>query len=172
VHKEKLRKEIEEDLEKIRDERRNEKKHTLGDGGGSEMGDDREDHGQYHGRKRYGEGGYGMGGLLISKRSLWLAAGGALGALAAIAIGKTSNKIKPAVVGAVKEAYAFKEWAAGKYEKAKEDAEDIVAEAKHAYHKDLEATAEAVKKEKKILKKVEETVEKKTRRMPKKEGGR
>lgn len=100
-------------------------------------------------------------GIFISKRSLWLVAGGALGAIAAIGIGKASKKLRPAVVGAAKEVYAFKEWAAGKIERAKEDIEDIVAEAKYAYHKDIEATAEAVKKEKEILEKVEKAVEKK-----------
>lgn len=110
------------------------------------------------------EGGKHMGGFFIGKRSLWLAAGGALGALAAIGIGKASKKIRPAVVGAVKEGYAFKEWAASKIERVKEDAEDIVAEAKHAYHKDLEATAEAVKKEKEILEKTEKVVERKRAR--------
>ncbi|MBZ0157819.1 MAG: hypothetical protein K8I29_16610, partial [Alphaproteobacteria bacterium] len=57
-----------------------------------------------------------MSGYFISKRSVWLAAGGALGALAAIGIGKVSQKVRPAVVGAVKEGYAFKEWAASKIE--------------------------------------------------------
>jgi len=74
------------------------------------------------------------------------------------------------VVGAVKEGYAFKEWAAGKIETVKEDIEDIAAEAKHAYHKDIEATEESVKKEKEILQKVEEAVEKKASRKKKKEG--
>jgi hypothetical protein len=110
-------------------------------------------------------------GIFISKKSLWLVAGGALGALAAIGIGKASKKFRPAVVGAVKEGYAFKEWTAGKIDRVKEDVEDIVAEAKHAYHKDIEATQESVKKEKEILQKVEEAVEKKaTKKRAKKEG--
>jgi|GEM_PF-1176240 len=115
-------------------------------------------------KKYYEKGGRMENGIFISKRSLWLMAGGALGALAALGIGKASKKIKPALVSAAKEGYAFKEWAAGKYERAKEDIEDIAAEAKHAYHKDLEATAEAVKKEKEILEKVERAVEKKASR--------
>lgn len=128
----------------------------------------------HHEEKKHG---YGPGGgkredeyYAIKKGNLWLVAGGALGALAAIGIGKASKKIRPGVVGAVKEGYAFKEWLAGKYERTKEDVEDIVEEAKHAYHKDLEATVETVKKEKEILKKVEEAVEKKTsKRKAKKE---
>lgn len=104
----------------------------------------------------------GHHGVYISKKSLWLMACGALGALAAIGIGKASKKIKPALVGAVKEGYAFKEWAAGKIETVKEDIEDIVAEAKHAYYKDIEATEEAIQKEKEILQRLEKEVGKKT----------
>ena len=115
-------------------------------------------------KKYYEKEGHMGEGVFISKRSLWLVAGGALAALAALGIGKASKKIKPALVGAVKEGYAFKEWVAEKYERAKEDIEDIVAEAKHAYHKDLEATAEAVKKEKEIIEMVERAVEKKASR--------
>lgn len=113
----------------------------------------------------------GHHGIYLNKKSLWLMAGGALGALAAIGIGKASKKIKPAVVGAVKEGYAFKEWAASKVEMVKEDIEDIVAEAKHAYYKDIEATEEAIKKEKEILQKIEKEVGKKTaKKRAKKEG--
>lgn len=112
----------------------------------------------------------GMGdGYMIGKKSLWLMAGGALGALAAIGIGKASQKIRPAVVGAVKEGYAFKEWAAAKLESCKEDAEDIVAEAKHAYYKDLDVSAAAIEKEKDLLKKAEKAVAKKMARGAKEE---
>ncbi len=110
---------------------------------------------------RQKEGKHMGDGIFISKKSLWLVAGGALGALAAIGLGKASKKIRPALVGAAKEGYAFKEWAAAKLETVKEDIEDIAAEAKHAYHKDIEATEEAVTKEKEILQKVEEAVAKK-----------
>jgi hypothetical protein len=133
-----------------------------------------EENGHHEDKHRHGHGREGGKRAdeyyTITKRNLWLVAGGALGALASIGIGKASKKIRPGVVGAVKEGYAFKEWVTGKYERAKEDVEDIVEEAKHAYHKDLEATVEAVKKEKEILKKVEEAVEKKTtKRKAKKE---
>lgn len=126
-----------------------------------ESGEERyEEHGQY-GKEGEGEQ---MGGYHVKKRSLWLMAGGALGALAAIGIGKASKKVRPAVVGAVKEGYAFKEWAAAKLESCKEDAEDIVAEARHAYYKDLEASAASIEKEKDLLKKAEESVARKRAR--------
>lgn len=112
----------------------------------------------------WGEGQGNGDGYTLNKKSLALMAGGALGALAAIVIGKASKRVRPAVVGAVKEGYAFKEWVAAKVESAKEDVEDVVAEAKHAYHKDLEATASAIEKEKEFLRKAEEAVARKMAR--------
>jgi hypothetical protein len=103
-------------------------------------------------------------GIFISKKSLWFMAGGALVVLAAIGIGKASKKIKPVLVGVAKEGYAFKEWAAGKIDGVKEDVEDIVAEAEHAYYKDIEATEKSIKKEKEILEKIEEIVTKRLQR--------
>ncbi len=113
-------------------------------------------------------GGVHMGGFFISNRSLWFMAGGALGAVAAIGISKLSNKIRPAAVGVTKEGLAFKEWLVANYEKGKEDIEDIVAEAKHAHQKDLEATAESAKKEKDMLRTVEQMVEEILKRRPEK----
>ena len=117
------------------------------------------------------EGGRYVGGHFISKQSLWFMAGGALGALAVIGIGKLSKKIRPAAVGVAKEGLTFKEWLMAKCEKAKEDIEDIVAEAKHAHQKDIEKTAETVKKEEELLRRVEEKVEQILRQRSKKEEG-
>ncbi|MBS3909424.1 MAG: hypothetical protein KGZ93_07340 [Actinobacteria bacterium] len=104
------------------------------------------------------------------KKNLSLATVGALSALAVIGVGKASQKLRPALVGVVKEGYAFKEWAAGRVEKARENAEDITAEAIYAYHKELETTGDAIKKEKEILDKIEKTVEQKlAKRKPGKE---
>lgn len=115
------------------------------------------------------ERGKHMSGFFISKRSLWLVAGGALGVLAAIGIGKLSKKMRPAAVGVTKEGLAFKEWLIANYEKVKEDIEDIVAEAKHVHQKDLETTTETEKKEEDILRKVEQMVEEALRQRSKKE---
>lgn len=101
------------------------------------------------------------GGIHIGKQDLWMLAGGALGALALLGLGKASQKIRPVAVGAVKEGYAFKEWVAGKAEKLKEDVEDIVAEGVHLYQEDLTSAADAVKREKDILEKIEKIVEEK-----------
>ena len=114
--------------------------------------------------KEIGEG-MKMDGLHLKKRDLWLVAGGALGALAALGLGKMSAKVRPAAVGAVREGYAFKEWLAGKAEKVKEDVEDIVAEGVHQYHSDLSASADSVKREKDILEKIEKLVEDKLAKM-------
>lgn len=100
-------------------------------------------------------------GIFIPKRTLWLMAGGAIGALAVIGISKKFDKIKPAVIGAIKEGYAFKEWVTEKYEKTKEGIEDIAAEARHDHYKDLEATQETVKREKDIIEKLGTAVGKK-----------
>jgi len=106
-----------------------------------------------------------MDGIHVKKRDLWLIAGGALGALAALGLGKISGKARPAAVCAVREGYAFKEWLAGKAEKVKEDVEDIVAEGVHQYQSDLSATADTVKREKEILEKIEKIVEEKLSKM-------
>jgi hypothetical protein len=117
-------------------------------------------------------GNYEMGGINIGKRDLWLLAGGALGALAALGLGKATKKIRPVAVGAVREGYAFKEWIAGKAEKLKEDMEDIVAEGVHEYQQDLATAADNVKREKEVLEKIEKMVEEKLAKMkPEKEEG-
>ncbi len=105
------------------------------------------------------QGEHDMDGWVISKKSLWLTAAGAFGALGAIALAKLSNKMRPAVVGTVKEGYAFKEWMASKAAKTKEDVEDIIEEAKYAYTKDLESASDTVRREKEILEKIEKKVE-------------
>jgi len=129
------------------------------------------DHDEHHehvsdekGRKHLTEGFH------IGKKDLWLVAGGALGALALLGLGKASQKVRPAAVSAVREGYAFKEWVAGKAEKLKEDVEDIVAEGVHQYQQDLAATAGTVKKEKDILEKIEKIVEDKLARMKTEQG--
>ena len=104
-------------------------------------------------------GGKFMDGLNISKRALWSIAGGALGALALPVLGKVFERARPVVVGVVKESYGFKEWMAGKLERAKEDAQDIMAEAAYQYQQDQNATADSVKREKELFDKIEKIVE-------------
>ena len=115
--------------------------------------------------------GMKMEGIHLKKRDLWLVAGGALGALAALGLGKMTTRVRPAAVGAVREGYAFKEWLAGKAEKVKEDVEDIVAEGVHQYQSDLAATADTVKREKDILEKIERVVEEKLAKIKPEQGG-
>lgn len=111
-----------------------------------------------------------VGDIHIGKKDIWLVAGGALGALAVLGLGKVSKKVRPAAVGAVREGYAFKEWLAGKAEKMKEDVEDIVAEGVHQYKQDVTAAADTVKKEKDILEKIEKMVDAKLSRMKAEQG--
>lgn len=121
------------------------------------------------GKNNETERGEHMNGFFISKRSLWLVAGGAAGVLAAIGISKLSKKMRPAAVGVTKEGLAFKEWLVANYEKTKENIEDIVAEAKYVHQKDLETTVKTEKKEEDLLKKVEQMVEEVLRQRYKKE---
>lgn len=107
-----------------------------------------------------------FGGLVIGKNSLWLMGAGALGALAFLGLGRASKKVRPAAVCAAKEGYAFKEWVGGKFDALKEDVEDIVAEAVYEYQKDLEAGADAIKREKELLEKIEKLVEARLAKMP------
>jgi hypothetical protein len=118
------------------------------------------------------EGGGHYDGLHIGKRSLWMMGAGALGTLAFLGLGKVSKKVRPGAVCVAKEGYAFKEWVAGKYDQLKEDIEDIVAEAVYEYQKDLEAGADAIKREKEVLEKIEKLVEARLAKMQpaKKEG--
>lgn len=135
-----------------------------------------EEHGKKYeekekGRKEMGYGeekgeGYKLGdGFHMKKRDLWLVAGGALGALAALGLGKISGKIRPAAVGTVREGYAFKEWLAGKAEKVKEDMEDIYAEGVHQYHSNVAATSDSVKRERDILEKLDKMIDAKLAKM-------
>ncbi len=114
--------------------------------------------------------GFKLEGIHLKKRDLWLVAGGALGALAALGLGKLSGKVRPAAVGVVREGYAFKEWLSGKAEKVKEDVEDIYAEGVHQYHSGVAATADSVKREKDILEKIEKMVEAKLAKMKPEQG--
>lgn len=124
-----------------------------------------EHHGEKEQKENEKKGKDLVGGIHIGKQDLWMLAGGALGALALLGLGKATKKIRPAAVGAVKEGYAFKEWVTGNAEKFKEDVEDIIAEGVHQYHSDLTSTADAVKREKDILEKIEKIVEEKLAKM-------
>lgn len=120
--------------------------------------EEKKDYGE-HEKEGHERGEHYLEGLHIGKRTLWLMGGGALGALAALSFDKLTGKVRPAAVGVVKEGYAFKEWAVGKFEKAREDVEDIVAEAVYEYQRDLQAGADAIKREKELLEKIEKLVE-------------
>ncbi|MGQ3685159.1 MAG: hypothetical protein ACUBOA_09195 [Candidatus Loosdrechtia sp.] len=104
-----------------------------------------------------------MNSYFLGKRGFWLLGGGALSAFAVLGISKFSKKIRPVAVSAVKEGFAFGEWVAEKYEKMKEDIEDVIAEAKHERQKDIESKIGLAEREEKILRKLEEIVQKKSK---------
>ncbi len=63
----------------------------------------------------------------------WGTAIGIAGAVGAFVLGKSSIKLRPALVKVVEYGYAFKENIFGGFDTVIEDMEDIVAEAKHRY---------------------------------------
>ena len=97
--------------------------------------------------------------VTVSKRTLWMMAGGALGAMALLGLGSVFKVVRPAVVSAVKEGYGFKEWLAAKIEKANEDVQDVIAEAVFSYKKDLTDLADMAKREKELMERVEKLAE-------------
>lgn len=108
---------------------------------------------------------YHKGGLYLDNRTLRLMAAGAAGALAAMSLGGVFKVVRPAVVSAVREGYGFAEWLAAKVEKAREDIEDIAAEAVYGHHQERMAEAEVERRERELQEAVERLVEEKLARM-------
>ncbi|MHC1788766.1 hypothetical protein [Solidesulfovibrio sp.] len=65
------------------------------------------------------------------KNGLFLAAGVAIGALGAVALGKGKLSIRPAMADLLSHGMDLKEKTASVLERAKENIEDLMAEAKH-----------------------------------------
>ena len=66
------------------------------------------------------------------KNGLFLAAGVAIGALDAVALGKGKLSIRPAMADLLSHGMDLKEKTAAVLERAKENIDDLMAEAKHA----------------------------------------
>ncbi len=66
------------------------------------------------------------------KNALFLTAGVAVGALGAVALGKGKFSIRPAMTDLLAHGMELKEKTAAVIERAKENLDDLVAEAKHA----------------------------------------
>lgn len=66
------------------------------------------------------------------KNGLFLAAGVAIGALGAVALSKGNLSIRPAMADLLSHGMDLKEKTAAVLEKAKENIDDLMAEAKHA----------------------------------------
>lgn len=106
-----------------------------------------------------------MIGSLIGRRVLWLLAGSAIGTVAGVTLTRGSKSLRPVAVGAVKEAYGAKEWLSGEIEKMKEDIQDIVAEAIHAYEQEFAAPPKGEKDEEALRELVEKIIEEKLAKM-------
>ncbi len=124
-------------------------------------------------RESKGEkGDHDMGaGIFVNRNTLLLMASGALGVLGLMALGKSANKMRPAAVGAVKEGVAFKEWLAAKFEKVKEDMEDIVAEGVYEHEAEAAADSDLRTREAELLEKIEQMIEAKLSKMKQDEKG-
>ena len=66
------------------------------------------------------------------KNGMFLAAGVAIGALGAVALGKGKFSIRPAMADLLSHGMGLKEKTTSILERAKEDLDDLMAEAKHA----------------------------------------
>lgn len=81
---------------------------------------------------------------------------GALGALAALAAASKRTQLRPWLRGLFREAYGFKEWVSLQVEEAREDFEDIAAEARQEYHGGLKRRIDEVERRRAVLKKLAE----------------
>lgn len=66
------------------------------------------------------------------KNGLFLVAGVAIGALGAVALGKGKFSVRPAMTDLLAHGMDLKDKTAGLLERAKENIDDLLAEAKHA----------------------------------------
>lgn len=79
---------------------------------------------------------------------------GALAGLAGIVFAARRKEFRPYLRGAMREAYGLKEWLKLHATQAKEDLEDLAAEAEHDYRDDLQRRLEAAEKQAAELKKL------------------
>lgn len=104
-----------------------------------------------------------MSGIFHVTRGLLLMAGGALGAAATLGLAK---KVRPAAVEAVREGYALKEWAAGKFGKVKGEVDSLIDEAVREYRTKKEAGADTADIEKELLEKIDRLIQKRLSKLP------
>lgn len=97
-------------------------------------------------------------GITISTKTLLLTAAGAAGTAIALFLGRHFQKFKPSLVEVAKEGYGFVDWVTEKLERAKEDLEDLLAEAKHAYYEERIEMQELIRREREILEKIENRI--------------
>lgn len=103
-----------------------------------------------------------MGGFL---RGLLGSSGGAVGAGAAIASGlmllaANREKLKPAVVGTLKEYYRFSDWATTRVAQVKEDLSDMAADARHQYEQEVQAHLDLLEKERRVVQRLADLAKK------------
>lgn len=79
---------------------------------------------------------------------------GALGALAALAVVAKRTQLRPWIKATLREAHGFKEWASLHAQEAREDFEDIAAEAKEDHKNDLKRRLDENERQHALLKKL------------------
>jgi hypothetical protein len=91
--------------------------------------------------------------------AVWVGVG-ALAALGFLLLARSSEGVKPALVGVMKEGHAFREWLLTRTERVRADFADAAAEARHAFEheRDLDALLAALAGDKELLARVEEFI--------------
>jgi len=81
----------------------------------------------------------------LMKNGLWLLAGVVIGTVGATLLARQDSPLRGAVVGALSQGMAVKDKVVTSLEKAKENVEDLVAEARHAQSAPEQAAAQPKK---------------------------
>ena len=97
-----------------------------------------------------------------SNPGFWVTLGGAILSYTGLNFKKVTNPLRPYIIEAIKEGYSLKDWLIERYELSKEDAEDLIAEAKHEYEKELLLAEKAIEREKQLLDSIDTAIKKKT----------
>jgi hypothetical protein len=103
-----------------------------------------------------------MSGFL---RGIFGTTGGAIGAGAVIASGvmllaANREKLKPAVIGTLKEYYRFSDWATSSFAQVKEDLSDMAADARHQYEQEVHKHLELLEKERRVVQRLADLAKK------------
>lgn len=106
-----------------------------------------------------------MSGLFCGTKGLMAVAGGAIGAVATLGFGRLAQMLRPTAVGAVREGYALKEWATGKFDVVKRSVDSLMEEAIQDYERKKETSADKSRMEKDLLEKIDKVIQERLSRI-------